>query len=243
MPNERVRPGEIISSDLMNFILNKLDELEEAVGDIGQTNQVRIDEITPAAGGLVNGTITIIGANFLHPPGDNVVRIAGQLVTEFDAPSNNGTLTCRVPATIAITNPLGEEVVIRIENSGFGATEASYRLFPESTQPPVSIISVLRASGSAVLNTTQEAIITGDNFSSDVAQNEVQLLESVSDAQTITRAVSVEEVISTTPGDMQVRITIPEITELPLNIPRPMTLRFTVDQQVASHQVSVRRTQ
>ena len=34
MPTEKVRPGEIISSELMNFILNKLEELENTVNNL-----------------------------------------------------------------------------------------------------------------------------------------------------------------------------------------------------------------
>ena len=62
MPIEKVRPGEIISSELMNFVLNKLEELEDKVNSLGGLDKVRIDQIKPLAGSPVDGFVRIEGA-------------------------------------------------------------------------------------------------------------------------------------------------------------------------------------
>ena len=239
METEKVRPGEIISSDLMNFILNKLEEIEDKVDGLGQFNQIRIDQIKPLGGSPVDGFILIEGANFLHPPGNNIVRIAGELVVEYASPSTSGIMTCRVPSTIQITDEEGEEIVVHVENSEFGATEATYTLFPESSQPELVIDTVLTEAGSSTLNVGQPAIITGDNFSSTANLNEIQFEWVISAGNSVTYEVTEKEVISTTPGNMQIRITVPNIVELP-GTPRPVTMTVTFAERSVQEVVTIR---
>lgn len=239
MPIEKVRPGEIISSDLMNFILEKLEELEDKVNGLGGLDRVRIEQITPLAGSPVDGFIRIEGANFLHPPGDNIVRIAGRLVEEFASPSTSGILTCRVPDTIDISNPEGEEVVVHVENAEYGATEATYTLFPESSQPSISIDSVLTESGSSTLNMGEPAIVTGSNFSSNADLNLIQL-EWIGPAGSTSAEAAEKEVISTTPGAMQISFIVPRIVGFPSGQVRPVNITLTFGDRSAQATVSLR---
>ncbi len=240
MATEKVRPGEIISSDLMNFILNKLEELENTVNNLGQLNQIRITQIKPVAGAPVGSFIRIEGANFLHPPGNNVIRIAGELVTEFGSPSTSGIITCLVPDTIDITDGEGEEVVVHVENPEFGVTEATYRLFPESSQPEIVIESVQTEAGSATLNATAPAIITGENFSTNASANQIQFEWVVTGGNNVIYKVTEKEVISTTPGNMQIRITVPDINEIDSGQIRPVTLTVAFGDRSIQQSVVVR---
>jgi len=241
MPIEKVRPGEIISSELMNFVLNKLEELEDKVNSLGGLDKVRIDQIKPLAGSPVDGFVRIEGANFLHPPGDNIVRIAGELVVEFASPSTSGILTCRVPDTIDISDEEGEDVVVRVENSEYGITEATYTLFPESSQPEIVIDTVLTETGSATLNMGAPAIITGDNFSTNADSNEIQF-EWIGPSGSSTAEATEKEIISVTPGDMQIRFTVPEIVGFPAGQVRPVTMTLALGERSRQVTVSVRGT-
>lgn len=239
MPIEKVRPGEIISSELMNYILGKLEELEDKVNGLGGLDRVRIDQILPLAGSPVDGFIRIEGANFLHPPGNNIVRIAGKLVVEFSSPSTSGILTCRVPNTIDISDVAGEEIIVHVENAEYGTTEATYTLFPESSQPAIVINTVLTEIGSTTLNMGAPAIVTGDNFSTSADLNEIQL-EWIGPAGSTTAEATEKEVISSTPGEMQIRFTVPEIAGFPAGQVRPVNLTLTFGERSAQVVVSVR---
>ncbi|ESQ11835.1 MAG TPA: hypothetical protein DDY14_15945 [Chromatiaceae bacterium] len=223
----------------MNFILDKLEELENTVNNLGQLNQIKIDRIIPLAGAPVDTLIRIEGANFLHPPGDNIVRIAGELVVEFASPSTSGILTCRVPDTIDVNDDDGEPFVVRVENTKYGATEADYILFPESSQPEILINTVLTETGSTTLNMRAPAIITGENFSTNADLNEIRL-EWIGPAGSTTAFATEKEMISTTPGDMQMRFTVPEIPRFPSGQVRPVVVRLRFDERSDEETVSVR---
>lgn len=240
MATEKVRPGEIISSDIMNFVLSKLEELESTVNNLGQLNRIRIAQIGPLAGALVGSFIRIEGSNFLHPPGNNIIRIAGVLVTEFGSPSTSGIITCRVPATIDITDEQGEQVVVRVENPEFGVTEATYTLFPESSQPDIVIESVRTEDGATLLRATEPAIITGDNFSPDADANQIQFEWIIAGGENVIYQATEKEVISTTPGEMQIRVTVPDIEEIGAGQSRPVTLTLAFGDRTAHETVLVR---
>jgi len=223
MDHEKVRPGEIISSDLMNFILNKLQELDDAVNGLGQTNQTRITGISPNAGGFVGEFMQIQGANFLHPPGDNVIRIGGQLVTEFQSPNTSALLSCRIPASLNVNDPAGEEVIVRVENAEFGSAEATYRVFPEPAQAPVSIASVLTETNSDIINTGFTAIITGEGFANSAAENSIRL-EAVIGGSDVSHTVTAKSVNTPT----RIEFTVPDIPEIDPNNTQSMLLILEV---------------
>ncbi|MCB0189762.1 MAG: hypothetical protein KDE31_36070, partial [Caldilineaceae bacterium] len=88
----RVRPGEIISSALINFMLDKLEELESRL-EAPSTGDIQIERFEPPNGTPVGERLSIIGRNFVFPAEENVVEIANVLVTQFEAPSTSSILT------------------------------------------------------------------------------------------------------------------------------------------------------
>jgi hypothetical protein len=221
MPIETtIKPGDIITSDLIKAIILNLNRLEEEVGNLGGLNRVRIDTIDPdrRIGDLVN----ITGANFLHPPADNEVFVAGVRVTEFVPPGTSATITFRIPRAVSISDPDGEEVIIRIQSGEFGATEATYLLRPESTAPAIVITGVTNASdGSNTLETGEEAIVEGENLGTNTGAINITFEHGGSDHV-------VTDIVSAEPDGTEVRFTVPAIDTIPAPSPVPSTRNTTM---------------
>lgn len=231
MATERVRPGEIISSELMNFVLQKLEDLDNIVNSLGQLNRVRIDEFDPPEEVPVGEMLTVKGANFAHPPSENLVLVAGREVTEFFAPSTSAMITFRVPESIQITDNDGELVIVSITNQEFGHAESTYRLLPPVSGPAPIISTVTTQDGSTILKTGQPAIIVGDHFAANPQNNVIKFQIVVSGGVSKTYTVADDAIDVGSSDEQQIKFTVPIIIEIPLNQQRPVTLKVRVGQK------------
>ncbi|MBW2737613.1 MAG: hypothetical protein JRE64_01940 [Deltaproteobacteria bacterium] len=229
MSSVQVRPGEIISSELMNFILEKLEDLENQVSSLGQLNKVRITGFNPSEGAPVGEFIQVEGANFLHPPIENLILVAGKTVEEFSSPSTSSILTFRVPESIAITDE-EEPVIVSISNEEFGGTEATYTLYPAATGETPVIDTVVTEAGSTILNTDETAIINGENFASNPLNNDITF-EIVVAGEVIRYTVADGDIDVPNSNEQKIQLKVPVIIEIPINQPRPVTLKVKVGQK------------
>lgn len=236
----RVQPGEIISSTLMNFVLDKLDELESRL-DAPSTGDILIERFDPSNGTRVGERMSIIGSNFVFPAEENVVEVHNALVTEFEAPSTSTILTFRVPGSIDIVNENGEDVVIRVSNEVHGSTQARYRLLPPlpgtGSPPAISEVLGVRNDGSlsTILQTGEAALIRGSNFAEEPSANVIRFTL----GQNVFSDVVIDEAASTTE---EIRITVPIIAQIPVGQQRPVVVEVTTASGTATQQgVFVRR--
>ena len=243
MAIEKVRSGEIISADLMNFILEKLDTLEDAINSIGEDDRIIIDEILPEDGVQVGGRITIKGNNFIDTnPKDNVVTINGKVVKEYDAPSSARVLTVFVPEDIDVVDENGEVFTVTVDNEKYESAEARYRIYPKSSDPVPVIDSISQADdvSNPTLITGDDALIKGSNFSEDPQLN-ILRIEWTDNAGLL--VFYTNEDIADKNGDIMIRSgDASEILfEVPLidKIPEDETQLTTVTVRVGNASVSV----
>ena len=246
MAFENVRPGEIISAELMNFILGKLRELEDRLdAGSGQPSGVRIDNFDPPDEIAVGQFLRVFGSNFAFPGPENIIEIDGELVTEFGAPNTSTLLTFRVPLTVEVENEEGDPLEITITNEEFGSVEATYTFLPPLpvTGPPPVIDTVTRIDGSTTLNTGQEAIITGENFAPESQDNIITFTVSDGAGGFVTYPLEGEELEIEMIDDNTIQVVVPDIVEIPAGQQRPVVLELTVEAQTASRPgVMVRRS-
>src|SRR3712207_4582804 len=83
---DRVEPGDVITSELINYVLDKLREHDERLTEI-QSNPtgsgLTVSEILPPDQEAVGRSLELRGSNFLFPPEQNIVRVGGVPVTQF----------------------------------------------------------------------------------------------------------------------------------------------------------------
>src|SRR5215472_8804866 len=100
-----VNPGDVISSDLFNQMLAKLNDLETRVSNLETGSVIAagniIDHFDPPAQQQVGQVLKVFGA-FDFPPAVNSVTIDGVQVTSFRPDSNNLHLSFVIPSTITI---------------------------------------------------------------------------------------------------------------------------------------------
>ena len=245
MPFVRVRPGEIISAELMNVILDKLEELEDTVNSLGQLNRIKIERFLPKEGVPVGQYMTIEGANFMHPPSDNLIQIAGKIVEEYTAPNTSRILTFRVPDSIEITNVHGEPVTITVSNEQFGSTQGTYNLFPPLPPAPAPYIETVTAEDGLTerINTGESAFINGGNFSDELSENEITI--------TVFDASGNQVVYPKEPGDRieiksaspeRVEFIVPDIEEIEHGDEQDVVVKIIVNARWATKVVTVHRS-
>src|SRR5262249_58784432 len=115
-----VNPGDVISSDLFNQMLLKLNDLEQRVTDLEKGSVIGgqgiIDHFDPVAQQNVGQILSIFGS-FDFPPAANNVTIDGVTVTTFRPDSNNLHLSFVIPATITVPVSGSKTTVVRVTNS------------------------------------------------------------------------------------------------------------------------------
>jgi len=97
---ERVKPGDLISSEFFNRILDKLDSLQAQISAIGTGTTPTGPIITgtlPSGAVRMLDNLTIYGANFLYPPDLNSVTINGVPVRQFLPGSDTTKIALSVP--------------------------------------------------------------------------------------------------------------------------------------------------
>jgi hypothetical protein len=116
----QVRPGELITAELINQILAELESLQGRVtklesGSIGTTPTLAITEIKPAGPYTVTQQIQVIGRNFGFSIGAHRVSIDGVRVLTFKEGSDNQNLIFDMP-NIPNIPPEGKTVVLSVSN-------------------------------------------------------------------------------------------------------------------------------
>lgn len=98
---ERVKPGDLITDNLMNRILDKLDSLDkrvsalETVGSGG--NSLAITDIFPLGSLQIGQEIQVLARNLVLPVTLNTVSIDGVIIQGFNPGSDNTRLVFNIP--------------------------------------------------------------------------------------------------------------------------------------------------
>jgi hypothetical protein len=182
MPNgiHAVAPGQVISSDLFNQVLQRLGDLEERVAQIENgaslVNRVYIERFEPPVQQETGRVLEIIGRNFLYPPGRNLVRVGATAITAFLG-SSTTSLRFNIPELPGVPNNFS----VSVANDQFGTFSRSYRVV-QGTQPPGESPSIdpggvtHEESGGSTLVVGEPIVITGANFAAEPAQNRITLV-------------------------------------------------------------------
>ncbi|MBX3628685.1 MAG: hypothetical protein KF908_02005 [Nitrosomonas sp.] len=129
-----VRPGDLITVELMNQILNDLADLNLRVaqleGGVSTGLAPIIDQIIPAVQ-RVGGTLAVIGRNFNTPPERNTVEIAGFPIERFQS-SPDGELVFGIPRIDIIGEKLDTKVSVQTER---GSASKTITLLPRLITP------------------------------------------------------------------------------------------------------------
>ena len=170
-----VRPGEVITSDLMNRIIDKLAELEERIGSGGGTTTPDvITGFNPALQQAVGAPLTIFG-NFDGSLAANTVMIDSTTIpaTDLLSGSRADRLIFNIPKTIVVGSGGFRDVTITVQTTTKGTGRRPYRVTPfvPSTvpEPRIDVVKNLD-NASAPDNRIQiglRAALRGINFASD----------------------------------------------------------------------------
>ncbi len=173
---QQVQPGDLITSELMNTILARLEDLHQRLSNLeaGTGEGVTITGFDPPVEARVNDTLTIIGTNFVVPFTRNIVTIGGVEVPDFLPGTGETRLRFTIPPVPNLPDA-GREVLVNVQNSR-GFAQRFYRLLPpdQSGGPAPSITNVTRASnGEQILVIGQDALIVGQNFAGTAEGNQL----------------------------------------------------------------------
>lgn len=181
---DQIRPGEVISSDLMKYILTKLDELEQKLGSVTPgTGVISIDGFEPIGPLAVGENLIIKGQGFSTPVGLNKVVLTplppGSIVDPIQIPlpnffsfeSSATRIKFQVPVLPGISST-GQNVLVSVTNAGGQKTERQYMLKAASNAPPTQIFGFDPPTGQAV---GQKLKVLGANFDLPSRLNQVVL--------------------------------------------------------------------
>lgn len=242
-----VRPGDVISSDLMNFILAKLSEIDLRVVTLetggSSTGQVTITSFVPALQQPAGQELWVNGT-FAFPPENNTVTIDGTPITSFRPGTTSSQLRFIIPTTLSI--PVGgRNVVVRVINEA-GETSALYRVLPAVAAPgdPPAIESVVAADGGPFIFVNQAILISGQNFASDPAENLIRFRLVLAGTPEVVYPAAGEtiDINVANSNESQIEATVPDISEIPAGQSRNVTVEVGVGAHVpAVRVVPIRR--
>ena len=185
--NDVVRPGDVISSDLLNRIIALLNEHDAAIGGGGTGPGNLITGFSPPVEQNVGRTLTVFG-QFDFPLGTNIVSIDGVpiLPSQFLLGSGSDRIHFAIPTSIAVPAGGSRSVIVRVVNS-HGTGERAYTLRPPIAAPPDPVITGLldHGSGTLPLRSGQNARVTGQNFGSPATANLIRLVFNPGAGQTV----------------------------------------------------------
>jgi hypothetical protein len=229
-----VAPGDVISSQLMNAQLPKIDALEDRVaaleGGAGGVGSLIITTFSPSFEVAAGGTLEIHGANFAFPSSLNTVSIDGVPVAAGGFLGGGSSLLIRVVVPSSISAPAGgRNVVVRVSGPS-GVAERLYRILPgvPVTGSPPAISGV--SPNPALIG--QELVIDGANFSSTAAENHLSFVVTTGGGP-VTHVVDPANILEATPA--RLRITVPDMAEVPPPSPFPVPVPATLELVVGSH--------
>ena len=173
-----VRPGDVISSDLLNRIIALLNQHDTLIGSGPSTPTNLLTGFDPPAEQNVGSNLTVFG-QFDFPLTTNNLSIDGIPIApaQFLLGSGATQIRFKIPESIVVPPSTTKSVKVRVINSK-GIGELNYQLKPKAAGPPDPTISaaVDHASGILPLRSQNNARITGKNFASPAAQNRVRLI-------------------------------------------------------------------
>jgi hypothetical protein len=119
---DSVRPGDVISSDLINRIIALVNAHDAALsaGGSGSTTGVMISDLVPPPPLTVGQEVRINGANFRFLSGSTVLTFDGVQVNAFKLGSSDTALIVNVPLLSGLG--AGRDVVLSVSNSTTTAT-------------------------------------------------------------------------------------------------------------------------
>lgn len=221
---QHVNPGEIISSNLVNFLIDSIIDLDQRVSALSATlpsGPVSITSFEPAFQVPIGQVLTIHGVGYAFPPEQNLVKIDDVQVLVF-RPSTSIRLEFIVPP-IPNVPPGGRNVVVLVQNST-GSTQRLYRVTPSipATGNPPTIINVTRTDNTnQPLTPGQDAFINGTEFATTPTDNVITMRFTVlvnGTPATINLPRSGDPPIPVTEATAtRLRVTLPAMPELPLN--------------------------
>lgn len=247
-----VNPGDIISSDLINYLIDALADMDKRVTQlegIMPASTIAITSFEPPLQQAIGQVLVINGSGFAFPPEQNIVRVDDVQVTSFRVGSTSNRLEFIVPAVSNVPQS-GRNVAISVRNSSGGPVQRLYRIMPAIpvVGNPPSISAVIRTDNTnAPLTPGQDAFIQGANFSTTANENIVgmkftALVNNVPTVITLPRQND-PPIAVTQPTANQIRVTLPLMPELPLNQNTTLTVSVTVGAHPsATANATVRRT-
>lgn len=179
---DHVRPGEVISSSLINQILDRLSDLENAQPGPGPGpdpgGPISITGFDPAGEQQVGAVLAILGSNLPFPPTASSVTVNNVPVPAINlriGPSTRERLEFIIP-DIGTLPSGGDDVFIRVFGDFGNSAQRLYHVLPSSGGPPTPIITDIRpvtGNPNAPIPMGDPMIIEGSNFSTDSADNTI----------------------------------------------------------------------
>ena len=245
-----VRPGDVISSDLMNFLLVKLAEMEVRINDLEQggstSGDMTITGFDPPNQVSAGQELGILGTNLPWPPdaAGNIVTIDGAPITVFRQSSTPTALRFIVPANLSIPAG-GKSVTIFVHDSQGRERTVLYRVLPPVVvigNPP-TITNVAPVSGDFRF-VQQFVLITGTNFAANPQDNIIRFrVTSQTGAEIVYPFPGATiEINAANTNTTQIECRVPDIAEIPAGQSRQVTVEVGVGAHVpAQMTVSIRR--
>ncbi|MDQ1639058.1 MAG: hypothetical protein QOF62_2397 [Pyrinomonadaceae bacterium] len=181
----QVRPGELITAELINQILAELEALEariaklETAGPVVPSGEPVITGLQPSSRVPIQSELRIMGRNF-GLPSSNVVTIDGVPVRQFKAGSTDTLLIIDVPLIAGVTEQ-GKTVILTVSNPQ-GFSQTSLVIVPAvQTIPTGSLFATLSQSPS------EPQLLAGQSYTFVFA---VKAFTNMDEAFTLTPTVS-----------------------------------------------------
>ncbi len=137
MAISRVRPGDLITADQYNALIQVIEDHEQRLRALEALTQAAqrvpvITDLIPSNELRVGQRLTVVGYNFAAPADANTVTIAGTRVFAFDASSNTTQLVFGVPDVRFSGDRF--TTTITVQNS-FGSASRSFTILPAEVIP------------------------------------------------------------------------------------------------------------
>lgn len=169
----RVQPGEVISSNLINEILERLEDLEAGAGSGGSPGEeIEITGFSPPGEQAVGQVMAILGQNLPFPPDGGTVLLGDfpvPLSALRIAPSNRQRIELVVPE-IGEVPAGGRSLFVRVRG-GRGGDQLAYRILPSAGVETPVIENVHREGSPTTVHVVpmgDVAVLQGTGFSDAV---------------------------------------------------------------------------
>ena len=121
-----VRPGDLITADLINQVLSDISDLELRVAQLESNqgsvaNQVILTQPNNGDNFRVGDALVIQGKNLGFSTGTSVITFSGQLATDVNSTSTDNRITVKIP-DIPSLDPSGSSVLLVVSN-GFSSAQ------------------------------------------------------------------------------------------------------------------------